>query len=446
MQPGSFKARTVRGRSLDTLIVRLVVLVCVMANGPGLAAGNATPQGNQRAIGLLLSNQATAFERFDVDAYIATFVPERREAERRIFLRSRLLPLTAMHIAAVDSDPHPSADGERQHLVVELTFRLDGQPSDNPFTHALKYSFSRTDGVWLTQEIIDDGKRPLPWRQGELEVHRTNHFLIYTRPEMRADLVDLAADTEAGYATLYRRRLPLASGYVVHFVGGREFARLSGGLPALGVAVARQRMEADRFLVDSRAFYINATFFSERHRRRLSSNVRRVTVAHELVHLALAAESRPFTPPWLKEGAAVYYSEDLSFDANRRLVRGGMDHLNLAAMTRARTLGQHGLVATAGQQAADEYLFSGNVVAYLVEKHGQDRFLAFYGSYAELSPDQVPSAAFGAIGLGALTRVFESASGGLAAQATDDALQRIYGLTLIELEAEVKEWLRIPHR
>ncbi len=226
---------------------------------------------------------------------------------------------------------------------------------------------------------------------------------------------------------------------------GREFTRLSGGLPALGVALARNRLEGGLFTVDSRAFYINGALFSGlRGARRLTPETRRITVAHELVHLALAAQSRPFTPPWLKEGAAVYFSGDLSFDANRRLVRAGMDHLSLAVMTRARALGQHGLVATAGRQAADEYLFSGNVVAYLIEKHGQDRFLDLYRSYAELPPERILGA-LGSSDVSTVARVFESASGGFATETTDVALRRIYGLALRELEVAVKEWLRIPH-
>lgn len=380
-------------------------------------------------LGRLLAEQASAIERYDFDAYLATFTAERRQAEGAIFRRLRQLPLVEVEMQIEEAAPPASTADERRR--VDLRYRFAGH-ADNPFHHVLDVAFVRRGGVWRVGTIDDRGGRPVPWRQGELAVHRTHHFLISTHPRLRSDLIELAADAEAAYAALYQRGLPLAAGYVVRFAAGaEEFRRVAGvSRPnVLGVAVARYVLEGGRTTVDSRALYVNGPLFTERARLHLTPEARRATVTHELVHLALAAWTRPFTPPWLKEGTAVYFSGDLSFDANRALVRRGLDHLSLERMTRAAALGEHDAT---GRQAADEYLFAGNVVAYLVAEHGVESLLELYRSYAE-RPFPRPPAGAGAAGV-------------LAASTTEEVLGRRYGLSVASLEAAVKEWLAVRHR
>lgn len=169
-----------------------------------------------------------------------------------------------------------------------------------------------------------------------------------------------------------------------------------------------------------------------------------------MVHLALAAQTRPFTPPWLKEGVIVYFSGDLSLDVNRALVRQGLGHLSLERMTRAGTLGEHDLV---GRQSADEYLFAGNVVAYLVEKHGQQSLLDLYRSYGDRSVAGIAAktAADALARPESLVELLEGVAGGgargaLAAELTEEALERRYGLSVQSLETAVKGWLAVPHQ
>ena len=403
----------------------ILLLAGSSASGEPLAADPAAAE-----LGRLLAEQASAIERYDFDAYLTTFTAERRQAEGEIFRRLRQLPLAEV-VMQIEEAATPASTADERRRRVDLRYRFAGH-ADNPFHHVLDVAFVRRGGVWRVASIDDRGGRPVPWRQGELAVYRTHHFLISTHPRLRSDLIELAADAEAAYASLYQRGLPLAPGYVVHFAAGaEEFRRVAGvSRPnVLGVAVARYVAEGGRTTVDSRALYVNGPLFTERARLHLTPEARRATVTHELVHLALAAWTRPFTPPWLKEGTAVYFSGDLSFDANRALVRRGLDRLSLERMTRAAALGEHD---PTGRQASDEYLFAGNVVAYLVAEHGTGSLLELYRSYAE---QPVPRPLAGA-----------EATGALATQLTGEVLGRRYGLSVASLEGAVKEWLRIRHR
>jgi len=138
---------------------------------------------------------------------------------------------------------------------------------------------------------------------------------------------------------------------------------------------------------------------------------------------------------------AVYFADDLSFDANRSLVRRGLDHLDLTRMTRA-PLGGHD---SAESQVADEYLFAGNAVAWLVERHGRERLLDFYRSYADSALERA-SPVTALARPAALAGIFGNPRGTLAVELTEGALASHYGVGLTELEAAVKQWLTVPHR
>ncbi len=406
-----------------------IAIAAVLLAVAGLAGG---AEGDPAAaeIERLLAAQASAIERYDFDAYLATFTAELRQEESRVFRRLRQLPLAEvrMRLAPRPIDRPAAPVGGESRRRVELSYRFVGH-ADNRFVHPLDVAFARRAGGWRVAAIENAGPRPPAWRGGELAVHRTHHFLIATHPRLRPDLMALAADAEAAYAALQRRHLPLAPGYVVHFVAdGGEFGRLTGRPQpgTLGAAVARYVVAGGRTTVDSQALYVNGPLFTEAAAVRYAPEARRATVTHELVHLALASWTRPVTPPWLKEGLAVYFSDDLTFDANRELVRRGLGHLSLERMTRAAALGAH----ASASQAADEYLFAGNVAAYLAAERGVESLLALYRSYAER-----PAAGFGA-----------DAASALAVELTEEALTRRYGLSIAGLEAAVKEWLSIRHR
>lgn len=397
--------------------------------------------GEGRRVQALLQTQAQALTSYDLNAYLSTFLPAAHEVERRAFLHLRPLPVEAVQLELTKNTTLRRADGGRLQATVDLVLRLEGIPPDNPFVYSLRYVFAPTvDGLLVEAIQAGEGESPM-WRRGELVLHRTNHFLILTEPVLRGDLVDLAADAEAAWARLQQKGLPLESGYVLHFVArADEFRRLAGHPAALGVAVGRYTLTAEGYEVDSRAIYVNGPVFTQR--RGVAAEIRRTTVTHELVHLALAEDSRPFTPAWLKEGVAVYFSEDVSFDANRRMVQGGLERFRLPEMTRAAALGQHD---AGGSVAAAEYLFSGNVVAWLAQKHGLETLLEFYGTYAEVPPSVV-------LGLPTVQprswwRVFDTDPvGTLTTELTENALGQHFGLDLESLETQVKDWLGLRHR
>ncbi len=410
---------------------------------PGVATPSA--HGDLRsAMQDLLDRQAEALERYDLAAYLETFAPSLHPQEQRYFSNIRSLPLVAVTLRLGDIET-PRRDDRPLQTTAELRYGLDGQPFDNPFVHDLRLTWRRRGAGWRLAGIEVLRDRPVPWRVEALSVHRSHHFLLATEGQGGDRLVDLAADVEAAYASLYRQGLPLAAGYFVHLVTDRQlFARLAGRPSALGVALARQSIEAGRVVVDSRGFYVNGSVFADRRGDSTRDDLRRITVTHELVHLALAEDSRPFTPIWLKEGAAVYFSGDLTYDGNRAFVQRGLNGIDLARLTKAPVLGQHDL---GGQGTADEYVYAGNLVSYLVDLRGQREFLDFYASFARLPPNELATIALGETvlsGPGSEPRV--SLVGKLAARLGSRQLERHYALEVQQLEADLAAWLRLKFR
>ena len=397
----------------------------------------------------LLEIHAEALLRYDVDTYLATFDPARRGIEQEIIERRRLVPLERVEMRLAEL---PRGDGDTLRAAVQLGYGLQGLPPDNPFLHTLDATFTRHGDTWLLAGLSTDVEsEAVLWRRGALAAHRSNHFHLYAAPSLDRVLPDLAREAESAYAALQRRGLPLASGYLVLILDDpQRFESLAGMPGVLGVTLARYRFHQGYASVDSQAFYLNGSLLAPRGPKARAAAARReLTVAHELVHLALATRTTPFTPAWLKEGTAVYFSGDVDADANRALVRRGLDRLSLESMSRRADLGTHDTAVDTldGEQparrTADEYLFAGNVVDHLLRLGGGERFLRFYGAFAEVSLDRLQVVE---LIPGLLTRVSHSAPGEHAARLTDEILESSYGLNLMSLETAVKTDLRTRHR
>jgi|GEM_PF-6310242 len=391
---------------------------------------------DRTAIEELLVEHAKALDRRDFDGYLETFVGSRRLTERDAFTERTRIPLrdvSATLGTLQPSDSNDASDSTRRAKVI-LRYFIDGVANDNPFVYSLDYSFTRTQDGWRVDEIGHDPARSLPWRQGPLTFHRSNHFLIYTSPRMQGDLVELAGDAEAAYADLYRKGLPMTSGYLIWFSCDPAFEWRPDRVSILGRALATYQRSGGRLSVHSRLLFINACLFSEAERYRQLSERRQVTMTHELVHLALSGDTRPYTPLWLVEGAAVFFSDAISYDETRRLVRDGLDRVDLDSLTRAWN---------PAQAADDEYLYSGNAFAYLVARHGLSDVLAFYSSFRDLTLSEIATLARGQKDTPPSRR---GVSGDVIAEIATIQLRKHFGVTLAELDREVRAWLELRHR
>lgn len=401
---------------------------------------SATPEAEELAfveVSELLTRQAEALSAGDEAAYLASFDPALHEEQRQVLARLGQVPLVSYTLSlAPDARLGDAESGELSRVDVEASYALEGIADDNLFSYELRYDLQRDGDGWIVSALdLDDA--PGFWRTGDLLVRETPHFWMFARPDAEANLDVLEQEAEAAYTQLAGAGLPLDARYVAHFTSdSRDFAQLTGASASryLGVALSRYQLVGEQLTSSSRAFLINGEAFRDA-RLAEQPDARQTTIAHELTHLALARETRPFTPIWIVEGAAVYYSEPQLAQQRQELIDSGrLESLSLETLSGQTSLGEHDFT---GQQAGAEYRYSGLAFAYLVETYGEQQTLEFYRSFADVPTaefrDRLPT--FG------LSILMEAAMGEISSALTPEAVEEHFGRSLAELDAELEAWI-----
>ncbi|MGQ9611395.1 hypothetical protein [Chloroflexus sp.] len=406
----------------------------------GAPPPTATPTTEQLALHeleKLLERQAKALLTDDLTAYLATFAEALHQEQQTIFERSRKMPLSDYQLSISPTTVLILSDLERGRpldVTIFIRYRLRGIPKDNPFEHMVKATFEQQNGEWIISAYKLEQPPPF-WWSSDVLVQETPHFLIITRPDAGNTLNDVAQECEQAYRDIQAAGLEVETRLVAYLTTTQEDFRAQTGMGSrtLGAAWSQYEIANEQLQSIGRAFYINGEAFKDQSDDG-GPDGRLATIRHELVHLALAHETRPFTPIWLVEGAAMYYAGQLVPDFRHRLVTDGkLNSLNLEQLTGADSLGAYDLF---GQLVGYEYIFSGETVRYLLDTYGADAFWEFYRSFShvpiERVIDQIPLFSVG----------FGSQFGNLSRETTQEALLNIYGLTIADLDAAVKLRLR----
>lgn len=386
----------------------------------------------------VLREQAEAVQANDMNAYLNTFASELHDEQQRVLDRMSQVPLASYNLQlAPEETVNDATQTVLNQLSIEINYTLDGIGDENTFIHVLAYDFVRDGAGWRVSAVDFDDNPPF-WLTGDVVVRETTHFLIFARPESAADLPTLDAEAETAYTMLRDQGLALEPRYIAYFTASRDdFETLTGQAAnrLLGLALSRYEFVGNVVDVNSRAFYINGEAFID-EQTGLNAEDRQTTITHELVHLALAQDTRPFTPIWLVEGAAVYYSEDTGLDKQAELLTDRrLDTVSLMDLTTVSSLGEHDFI---GEQTNTEYIFSGETFAFLLETYGESTTLDFYRSFALVPSsairDEMPR--FG----NAL--VIDTVFADLRQQLTDDRVQEFFNVRLEQLDTDVKTWIR----
>ena len=192
---------------------------------------------------------------------------------------------------------------------------------------------------------------------------------------------------EQAYTELQQyTELELGERYLVFLVdAGEHFDSIIGmaGDHIQGAASASYDAQGSGFTVLNRAMFINDESLSK---QTWWGAARQKTITHELVHLVLSGDTRPFTPQWLVEGAAVHLTNQIDTRTRWALLRSGsLESLSLSMLSRGQFPG-HG---RGGKGLGLEYHYSGEAVRHLVKRIGLGEFLSYYRSFAEVSPAEI---------------------------------------------------------
>ena len=400
-----------------------------------------------RALNDLLSLQADAVATGNVDAYVDTLAPELINSQQPIFERLTRMPfdsygweLDRTHDFTIDfaaADFEETQSAELLDVNARLHYQLSGIPVDNDFVHDFQIDF-RQDGDRWRITSINALENPPFWWGGDFAFDNTEHFLLFARPSSNLDVGLLQNEVENAYAALVAQGLPLESRYVAYITAAEDnFSLLTGmaGERYLGVAYSRFNIENEQVDVISRAIYLNGSQFADQ----AIAGERQATITHELVHLAFAHDSRPFTPIWLVEGLAVYYAEqETAAQRNRLKTDGQLDVVDLLQLSALESLGEHDQL---GDSTSYRYVYSGATVHYLIETFGEEQLHNFYRSYTNVPIEEVRKRMANATDGQAAISATAAAFADLSREVTENNLVRYFGIGLNELDALVKEWI-----
>lgn len=306
-----------------------------------------------------------------------------------------------------------------------LFYQLTGDSAQNRFMLPVTLDFGQEGGAWrITRWESDPPLWAQPW-----QVSQSTRFLILTDPEVQTEAALLSAEAETAYKAV-TQRLPSISPqtpYVMLVTATQErFTDLTErGHETQGVASYGTLIRDGKIETNSLRFVLNGASLAD-----FPMEYRQRTMAHELVHLLLAPATRAYTPPWVVEGAATYFGEDIPWETLRPwLATQGVERLTLQDLTQPADFARW----EEGESIPVQYAYSSALVAYLVEGWGQEAFLAFYQAYTHPDLEQRFIEGFDQ---------GESRVEALRLDATAQLVQAHFGYaSLGELESEFERWL-----
>ena len=320
------------------------------------------------------------------------------------------------------------------NVRVAFTYRYDGLPPDNTFTLPLRYDFhddSKT--VRITGSRLEEGANLPIWATGQIETLPSPNFLALYRPGMLRAAKTLEEAEKARSQLEGKIRFPLESGYVLLMARDRaEYESLSNrDAPVSAIAQAETSFEVkpDSIRVLSRQIVVNVQKLFE-------EGDADETFRHELAHLALATLTRPFTPAWVTESAAMYVAGTRPRRVWRQGLRTGrFDKMTFGALTTKTSLGA---ADPTGESATYEYAYSAAAAWYLVETFGAEKYFEFYKSYTDYPARDLYARLPGDRIADDSEEVFAT----IAAERTPVALRAIFGLSDADLDQKVRTWIR----
>lgn len=376
---------TAGGKGLLALIVAFLGLACTGTSRPQ-AITDGDPGTPLQSFQQMLDRRATALLEGDPQAYLAGLSPAARKVERLIARGAQEVPLALVDPALRTGNVN-RAQTEINDARTDLLFLYEGLPEDNRFRIRLLNDVKRRGDEWRVTRSVMDAHEVVPpmWAMKLVDPGRSEHFLALHSPGLPNVDEILRLAERARRKLAGKMSLPADEVHLVQLArDSEEYAELLGPpdpmdpLPPGSVAVAKFEFSAAsgvsalpvgrHMIVDLEALFgdVGKVAFEKRQ------VYPRQVFQHELAHLLLSRYTRPLTPSWVIEGAAMYLSGE-------RLLEGwryGTEHAFFAGKT----------IEDLSRQpdpplSSLDYSYANAAVLYLVEEFGEATFFDFYKGF-----------------------------------------------------------------
>lgn len=377
----------------------------------------------------MLSARGSSLLKGDVTEYLKAVAPAAQPAERAFVEGARGVPLSSAEFVPhnrIEAEPGPRVAG----FEIELVYRYKDLPEDNTFRVPLKYDFSRiTNGWQITSSALENGGHLPVWATGPVVTSRSPHFLAVFRPTLTTSAATLNLAERARTTLESKLTIPLEKSHVMLLAQDRsQYLQMSTReSPPAAIAhfESTYSITSDSIKADGRQIIVNLAQLVDDE-----SSIE--TFQHELGHLSLSRDTRPYTPAWVTESAAMYLAgTQPTLTWQQGIRKRKFDGISFTVLSRASSLGAPDATGVAG---SFEYAYAAAAAYYLIENFGAEKYWGFYKSFSEVPPDTVYKRVSGQPNR-------DAAIAALAEDTAQDAVLKSFGLTLGGLDLQVRSWI-----
>ncbi len=374
----------------------------------------------------------------NIQGFLSTASPAAQEVERPIAIGAVAVPVTGLKMrprqSSVRVQEGALREGTLKAVEVDLLYRYEGLPEDNSFRISLLYDFAEVDDRWtVTSAALRPGTGLPVWASGPIQSKQSEHFLALYRPEL-PDPDRILREAEEARAQLDGKiTFPLENRYVVLIArDDEEYLKMSsatlGPVSAIAQVETSYEVTPQTIRVLSRQMVINS-------RKLHQDGAALETLRHELGHLAVAQHTRPFTPAWVSESAAMFLAGTRPVAIWRNgLRRNQFGGITIERLTRASNLGEH---ESSREGASLEYAYSAAAAWYLIETFGAEKYWEFYRSYSRVAARDL----YNRLPESSSTPEGRQAIEDLAVSTTDASLQQLFSLDQQSLDLQIRNWM-----
>jgi hypothetical protein len=349
------------------------------------AAEKEKPPSDNDQLNSLLMDRGAALEQGDVDDFLATSTGAQVAKDKRQMTAAKALPLTSVKLAARGTE----ISGDKATMRVEMSYSYDG--IDTYYFKRSSMTLRKTPKGWRVANDKPTYGMLAPWEYKRYTARKSTHFLALAPRGMKVG--GLMTDLEKGYSRM-KRGLPGVTMprkvLVIVARNGTDTKALTKDIKTLKslTAVAENQYSTKGSAKRIDELWGQRVFVLWRSYGNRSADERRMVIAHELVHTALASRTSARTPPWLTEGIAMYVSGDnRSGDAGALISGRGVlkDPSKQGAAKKAMSLTRLSKPSALNSMSpvglSFAYSYSSAAAYAIAEKHGRKSLLKLLSAY-----------------------------------------------------------------
>ncbi len=274
-------------------------------------------------------------------------------------------------------------------MRVEMRYGFDN--IDTAYFKISRMSAVKTPEGWRISNDRPSSGMLAPWEYTAYKARKSPHFLALAPKSLKVG--SLMTDLEKGYNRM-KRGLPgvKAPKKVLVIVArtGTDTKALTKDIKTLKslTAVAENQYSTKGAAKRIDQIWGQRVFVLWRSYGNRGANERRMVVAHELVHTALASRTSARTPPWLTEGIAMFVSgDDRAGDAGALISGRGVlkDPSKQGAAKKAMSLTRLSKPSALNNMSPVSlnfaYSYSSAAAYAIAEKHGRKGLLKLLSAY-----------------------------------------------------------------